>query len=249
MITKDYGFIILRNVNNPLQNMMWIECCNCIRKFYDNKIVIIDDNSNDIFVSEIELKNVEIIKSEFKGRGEFLPYYYMITRKLFDKVVILHDSMFLNKPLYFEIENVKFLWHSSTHKHNKPREINNSFHFLNHKKKNKLRKMHKNTKNWWPCFGCSVVVKLSFLLLIQENYNLLNLRNFVKDRKSRMVFERTLAIIFCICEKNLKKENISIFGNIHKYGKKPFKYSFIDYLNEKNKKELELPIYKSWTGR
>lgn len=249
MITDDFGFIILRHVNNPLQNMLWIECYNCIRKFYNNKIVIIDDNSNPIYISEFKLENVEVIKSEFPGAGEFLPFYYMITRRLFQKVVILHDSMFIQKELNFELENVKFLWHASKHKHDPIRLINKSFSYLNPEKKNKLRKMNKRKKNWWPCFGCSVIVRLDFLLKIQKNYDILNLKLFVNNREKRMAFERIIAILFCIYQKNFTKDTISIFGDIMFYGINPFHYSIIDYLNDKNNKNLNLPIYKVWSGR
>ena len=38
---------MLRHVNNKLSNQYWIHCIQCIRKFYpENKILIIDDNSN-----------------------------------------------------------------------------------------------------------------------------------------------------------------------------------------------------------
>jgi hypothetical protein len=43
----EVGFIVLRHVNNKLSNQYWIHCIQCIRKFYsENKILIIDDNSN-----------------------------------------------------------------------------------------------------------------------------------------------------------------------------------------------------------
>ena len=41
------GFIILRHVNSELTNKYWVNCYNCIRRHYpENKILIIDDNSN-----------------------------------------------------------------------------------------------------------------------------------------------------------------------------------------------------------
>jgi hypothetical protein len=41
---KNIVFVILRHVSNSQQNY-WIRCYESIRKFYENKIIIIDDNS------------------------------------------------------------------------------------------------------------------------------------------------------------------------------------------------------------
>ena len=75
-----YGFIITRHVNSEITNKYWNHCIKCIRTFYPyRKIVIIDDNSNqDFLISFHNYENIEIINSEFPGRGELLPYYYFI---------------------------------------------------------------------------------------------------------------------------------------------------------------------------
>ena len=73
------GFIILRNIINSMTNEYWKECYRCIRRLYpDNRILIIDDNSNKQFTSNELLNNTMIIESEFPKRGEFLPYYYYL---------------------------------------------------------------------------------------------------------------------------------------------------------------------------
>ena len=67
------------------------------------KIVIVDDNSNYEYVkSEFDYKNIEIIQSEFPGRGELLPYYYLLKYKFFKNAVIIHDSVFFHKRIPFE---------------------------------------------------------------------------------------------------------------------------------------------------
>ena len=53
---KNKPFFILLNVINDKTNKFWIQCYRSIRKFYDNKIVIIDDNSNQKFITPIPLK-------------------------------------------------------------------------------------------------------------------------------------------------------------------------------------------------
>jgi hypothetical protein len=92
------GFIMLRHVNNEFTNNYWIHCYSCIRKFYpENNILIIDDNSDYKYISEINLYKTTIIKSEFPKRGEFLPYYYFLHYKFFDIAVFIHDSVFINQ--------------------------------------------------------------------------------------------------------------------------------------------------------
>ena len=99
---ENIGFIILRHVSSELYNKYWQESYRCIRKFYDNKIIIIDDNSNYNYITNIPLINAEIIKSEFPGRGELLPYIYLLKYRWFKTAFIIHDSVFFNKPIYFK---------------------------------------------------------------------------------------------------------------------------------------------------
>ena len=101
---NSFGFILTRHVNSEKTNKYWNHSVKCLRTLYPlNKIIIIDDNSNYNFVkAEFEYKNVEIIQSEFNGRGELLPYYYYLKNKFFDHAVILHDSVFFHRRVHFE---------------------------------------------------------------------------------------------------------------------------------------------------
>ena len=101
---NSFGFIITRHVNSESTNRYWNHSVKCLRTLYPlKKIIIIDDNSNYNFVkADFNYKNIEIIQSEFKGRGELLPYYYYLKNKFFENAVILHDSVFFHKRVYFE---------------------------------------------------------------------------------------------------------------------------------------------------
>ena len=81
-----FGFIIIRHVNSEKTNRYWNHNVKLLRTLYPlKKIVIIDDNSNYNFVkSDFEYKNLQIIQSEFPGRGELLPYYYYLKYKFFE---------------------------------------------------------------------------------------------------------------------------------------------------------------------
>ena len=68
---NSFGFIITRHVNSEATNKYWNQSVKLLRTYYPyKKIVIIDDNSNqDLVKADFDYKNVEIIQSEFPGRG------------------------------------------------------------------------------------------------------------------------------------------------------------------------------------
>ena len=113
------GFILLRHVNSTDTNRYWKICYERIRKYYPElKIIIIDDNSNYVFVDmkfQSELYKTTVIRSMWAGRGELLPYFYFVTYRWFDTAVILHDSVFINNYIDFEKsiasgKGYRFLW-------------------------------------------------------------------------------------------------------------------------------------------
>ena len=108
--TPTIGFIILRHVNNALTNQYWINCYKCIRSLYaENLILIIDDASDDTYLTHEVLYKTTIINSEYPKRGELLPYFYYLQNKLFDTAVIIHDSVFINARLDLNIDKYKFI--------------------------------------------------------------------------------------------------------------------------------------------
>jgi hypothetical protein len=120
---NSFGFIITRHVNSEQTNKYWNNSVNLLRNLYPlQKIIIIDDNSNPKYVKNIfEHKNIQVIHSEFKGRGELLPYLYYLKNKFFENAIILHDSVFFHKRVNFEKLNginVLPLWHFNADKEN-----------------------------------------------------------------------------------------------------------------------------------
>ena len=103
-IPVDLGFILLRNVRDKITGEYWKLSYQCIRKFYPNQyIIIIDDNSDydyiDLDFQKNNLVNAHVIRSEYPKRGEILPYLYYLENHLFNKAVIIHDSVFINSYL------------------------------------------------------------------------------------------------------------------------------------------------------
>lgn len=248
------GFIILRNVVCERTNHYWIECYRCIREFYPkNKILIIDDNSNYMFITNIELKNTLIIQSEHKKRGELLPYYYYLQHKLFDRAVILHDSTFIQKYIDFDADDRnKFLW-CFEHEWDEPNGEKNLINQLNESKQ--LLEFHDQKNKWRGCFGAMSIISHDFLCLINKKYSITNLINSIQCRNDRMNFERVFALVLTYENNSIT----SVFGDIHRYVKNNnFEYFWgCDYNKYKSIKQqirtdpklTILPIIKVWSGR
>jgi len=236
------GFIILRHVNSEETNKLWIECYDRVRQFYPlNKILIIDDNSNYEFIDTKKiLSNTLIIQSEFPGRGELLPYYYYLNNKLFDRAVILHDSVFIKKYINFGEEN-SFLW-SFEHTWNYLYNENNLIDNLQNQ--SIIRDMYNNNSIWKGCFGVMSVLTHDFLIEINNSFNIVNLINCIKNRDDRMTWERVFAVLFTLCNLKNNKETKAIFGNIHHFC--TWGESFQYY---KSKPVDDKPIAKVWVSR
>ena len=261
-ISNEIGFIILRHVNSIKTNEYWKECYRCIRKFYTtNKILIIDDNSDQKYVTEynqdnddgVELTNTTIIQSEYPKRGELLPYYYYLKNKFCDIAVILHDSVFIQQPINFHVDEYKMLWHfhssmmkdtqSSAKQLEQIRALNNGD--LNHM----YDYFYLNKFN--GCFGGMSVIRHSYLHEINSIFKIDKLLPHITCRVARCAFERVIS--FLLIYKNYgggfyyknKNKHQSLLGDIEKYCR--WGITFDEYI--KYRHIMKLPIVKVWTGR
>ena len=225
------GFVMIRHVCSNETNIAWQNCYNSIRQFYNNKIVIIDDNSNPQYLTTIELINTTIINSEFPKRGELLPYYYFIKNKFFDRMIVIHDSMSIKQ--YFDFDKI-----------NRYKNYTRLFSFGNNayqidikyfkemtqylKGGNILYQYHlNNIKRLIGCFGICYVIDHTYLLEIERKYNISNLVNYVDTRPKRQTLERLLS---CLFEMDKSMNNFttpddlfgSIFINNNNYIEKKF---------------------------
>ena len=231
------GFIMLRHVNNDKTNKYWMHCYECIRQHYpENKILIIDDNSNYKYITDKTLYKTKIIKSDYPGRGELLPYFYYLHNKEFDSALIIHDSVFINKKIDLSVNNYKILWNFE---HNWD-QIKDETTMINQFNNSELKLFYENKKLWKGCFGGMSIITHDYLVLINEKYDISKLLNCIKTRFNRCSFERVIA-----CLLQINGVNDTLFGNIHKYCKWGINYDH--YFNNKNK--YDLPFVKIWTGR
>jgi len=260
---SNYGFIITRHVNSEKTNQYWNQCVKLIRTFYPLKqIIIIDDNSKAEFVkSDFEYTNLTIIQSEYPGRGELLPYIYYLNYKWFQNAIIIHDSLFIHKRIDFSKFKMSVLpfWHFKYDKENLPNTFRlasalsnnqNLFYKINKKEEIIINFKVNNTNTndtFNGCFGCQCYIKLSFLEMLQNKYNITNLANSIYNRTDRCSLERILGLIFC--EEYPKLLQIkSLFGEIFKFPN-AFTYNYDDYKNDLNKKKIIKSVVKVWTGR
>ena len=244
---SNYGFIILRHINSELTNKYWIESYKCIRKYYNNKIIIIDDNSDNNYVTnDIDLINCDILKSEYPYCGELLGYYYFHKYHFFEKAIIIHDSVFINKFIDFsKFKNykIKYLWHFTHDWDNIEEEIN----ILNYFNNNELNNFYHKKDEWYGCYGLQCYIDYNFLDNIVKKYNLFILLKYINNRELRMNLERVLSVIFTYEYEPLRKDP-SIYGIIHHYIH--WGYLFENYINDKKNKKLEkYDLLKVWSGR
>ena len=241
----DFGFIILTHVKCENTDKYWKNAIDCIRKFYNNKIIIINDNSDKKYPIDVsKYKNVEKINSEYPARGELLPYYYFYKNKFFNKAVILHDSMFINEYINFDaIDNAFFF--TAVHTWNFREPIIAKLSLLNNSAK--LIDVYENMQNKWTlCFGGQMVTTYDLLKTIVEKYNLFILLDKITTRDDRMDFERIIGLLYNI-ETDFQIK--SILGDLHEYIPK-LPNTLQEYINLKESNKLtNLPVIKLFTGR
>jgi|LauGreDrversion4_2_1035121.scaffolds.fasta_scaffold16773_2 hypothetical protein len=252
-----FGFIITRHVNSQQTNKYWNHNVKLIRTYYPlKKIIIIDDNSNYEFVkADFDYKNVEIIQSEYPGRGELLPFIYFLRHKWFNNAVIIHDSTFIHKRIPFEKINRPVLpfWHYPYDKEyldNLLRigsYLKNSSFIRQRLSGGEINILGMNTDTFNLCFGGQCYINHSFLLSLERKYNITNLVNAITCRKDRCGFERILGVLFNNEYPDLKTLP-SFYGDIRTHYLS-FRYNFAQYINDFNNKIIHGLMVKVWTGR
>lgn len=232
---EEIGFIILRHVNSQLTDNYWKFSYLKIRENYPEfPIVIIDDNSNKEFLTQMELYKTTIIESEFPGRGELLPYYYYSRNKFFEKAIIIHDSVFIMKKIPLHFINYKILWNFD-HEHDQPEDQMKMIEVFND---SELKEFYLDYSKWKGCFGCMTMISYDFLQKVNQKYDFSLLIDLITCRYNRCSFER---VIGCILQKEYYFT--TLFGNYYIY-LSGFAPSF-DQINLVK----HLPVIKVFTGR
>lgn len=238
---------MVRCVKKKEHNRLYHECYASIRKFQPSTpLLIIDDNSDKSVLEEIPMENVEILASEFPGAGEYLPYYYMIKKRPFQKAFFIQDSMFLNTHIDFKKVN-DYAFHYSFDK--------DTFHesyvseLLNAcKRKEELMDLYKNGE-WKGCWGSMMTITLSAIDTLESEFQFTALTSILRTREHRQAWERVSALL---CQLVYKEPVHSMFGAYEKMQvsrdeNTNSKYTFDMYLQ--NKDLFKDSIIKVWNGR
>jgi hypothetical protein len=234
---QDFGFILTRHVNSQTTNLLWLECVQQIKARYPTiPIVIIDDNSDYRYVKNVKVSNCIVVQSEYPKRGELLPYFYLLKHRWFKKAVILHDSVFVQKPLELNAENAP-LWHFTNiyedfnEEQKMLRMLTNSEPLLEAHRTNQFKGM----------FGVMSVVTLDFLVRLEQHYTFTRWIQYVSSRKHRMCLERAMGVLFTV-----ENAGESLFGNIFEYCQ--WGTTYVQYA--KNRSPFQrYPLVKVWSGR
>uniref|UniRef100_A0A6C0LJT1 Uncharacterized protein n=1 Tax=viral metagenome TaxID=1070528 RepID=A0A6C0LJT1_9ZZZZ len=256
------GFIITRHVISRDTNIYWNFAVQSIRRYYKNlPIVVIDDNSNAEYVKGFNnYDNLRIIESPFKGRGELLPYIYLLSHQFFENALIMHDSVFIHRYINFSKlirQNIKALplWYFNADRENVQQRMQiasklHNYHLLNSDLElsdSTINTFRQNTWQGW--FGVQGFINLKFLIYIQHKYRITNLIPVIKTRPDRQCLERILGCIFSREFKVKDKRGIrkSLLGNIMRYQR--WGYNLNNYIYDLKKNQITVPCVKIWTGR
>lgn len=239
-------FVILCHIRNANDKQSLKKAYDSVVKYYPNeKIVLIDDNSS-ITPSSKDFPKATIVRSEFPCCGELLPYHYFLKHKWADKMIFLHDSMFLCRPFFKEELDspLKFHWDFDMHEWDDDRLINSLLSCL--KSSKDLIIFNSVQKNEWNgCFGVTSIISLSTLESLENKYAFISgLVKQIKTRDDRMALERIFAIL-CFKENYLTKNDCSNFGSIKNFPCWFKSESDIDYVTG----FTDSAIIKTWKGR
>lgn len=218
----DVVFVLLRSIQSVRDNDLWITSYNSIRRWYSNKIVIIDDHSMVNTVNG-RVMNTEVIYSDYMGAGEILPYYYFLQNKWADRMIFLHDSMFLYRPFTAEEldtpKGVIFHWFFDANGHDNDAKLFTYLGVLTQTENTEdmMAFMKDPASVWKGCFGGATIIDLSVVEFLERKYHLFSkLVMMIRTRKDREVFERLLGRILFF-EQLVDVDNCSNFGDILQY--------------------------------
>lgn len=240
-------FVILTHCRDEKDYRMFLHSHNSIKLIYPGARVIVIDDHSPYALNDTK---IEIIKSDFpNAAGEILPYYYFLKYRWADKMIFLHDSMFLKRRFHHHELNhpVKFHWHFPHQEESPEEEIQYLLSYL--KQADELIDYNLNQKSeWLGCFGVASLISLDVLRDLESKYGFISrLVRKINDREERMALERIFAILL-FREGYLTKEGCSNFGTITEY---PYNFRLTFESGELAWVKEAYPgaIIKTWRGR
>lgn len=219
----NFGFIIPICIREQIHLNQLKRCIESIRKYHKNIKIILIDDSDAIYINQIEeiFKqdiNIFIRESLNKGSADQQTFKVLLETKLFNKAVILQDSMILNKKLEnIDKINIQFIWYFTNHivhwdiikepkteynlnnniythsdliQHNILRDYKDNESF----QKYVINKLE-NKKEWCGCFGSLCIIDKKSLSFLNNNVNFINKFIYSASNRDRRVNESIFALI------------------------------------------------------
>ena len=238
------GFVLTRHVTSETTNLYWKECISQIRIFYPtNIIMIVDDNSDLEYLNQdgVCLDNCIIIKGEYPGCGELLAYYYFHKHRLFEKTIVIHDSVFIQAKLEVEsVDDAKILWDFP------------GYSICEYDIETMIKQLNRSeeslecfrSREYSGCFGLMSVMTYTFLEKLNLEFNLFNVLDMMKSRENRQTLERVFGVAIKVALGSSCSS--SLFGSIFDHPQ-CFSYSWEQYQLDKVAKSNK--VFKVFTGR
>lgn len=238
------GFVIVRCIQDKSTAKYWYKSYQSIRRLYPAvPIVIIDDNSNPLYVNhklQSQLTHCQIIQSEYPTCGEILGFYYFMKHRWFQKAVVIHDSVFIRAHIDFQAcSPVRFIWQIETKGFD---DIELETELLQ-KIGGPYLNLYEDKEKWRGCFGVMAVIDHDFLVKIGDMFKVIG---EIKTRRHRSCMERIFAVM-CFHHYPELLSNMSVMGDIHQY---PLGWGYTYNQYEKEERKRPYPAFvKVWTGR
>jgi O-antigen biosynthesis protein len=166
-------------IPNYNQSGILFECIDSIRRFHDDKIIVVDDGSNDLTrknISKINNDGVVLHLSDFNmGFGKACNKGFELSDS--DAVVLINNDVVLEKPILEEVENILnrdktidiigfLLYYPNGYiQHGGHQLVNNRFHFIHqdYQAHPKKAKQAFNSRYILSVTGALMVIRKSFI--------------------------------------------------------------------------------------
>lgn len=268
---EEVGFIFPRCVRTEKHGHLWKENYRCIRQHFPTApIVIIDDNSNSSLIdeafSQAMIKTTVFASDVQPGAGEVLPYYYYYyfynktgeslysLAPPFKKAVILNDGMFIveKEPMATAINQTtdyRLLWYFDGFKDFSKGGQDIIISAMKPEVQDEMTELQAHAEKWVGCFASAMIISWSYLDYLQNKYGFLDAVPLIDDRADREGLERITGMLTVgLSGKPRQKAHHHVYGDIFAHKKAP-KYTWDDYVADKEAGTIGQPAIKIWNGR
>lgn len=243
-------FVVLRHTSKHYPNTYetWLECYASIRRFYDNHIIVIDNNSDYNIMNRYDLRdehliNTTVIKASYPESRLFSPFNELLLINIqYDRVIIIHDGVVFKKYVDFSLfNNIKFIWHFDTKQWDDANLIEQQLLVLNNN--TSLIETFRQ-KTFTGCMGCCCAITKECLHALEEKHKISALKSIIDNQEKAIAFERVFAILAVVNFPDILND-ISFLGEV---GQMLWGYSYNQYIE--NQLNLEdRSIVKIFFGR